>query len=172
MRDLNTYLKNRTISFNSLVKYGFKENKRSKENKENNTYYYEKEICDNQFKVIVEVKKNKLISKVIDIYNEEEYVLVDIEDAVGEFVGKIRQEYEKVLDDIIKKCTEKEVYKEKQSKQVINYIKEKYNDELEFLWEKLDDTAICRNKTNNKWYFLIGKNALKKIGIESDEEKE
>ncbi len=172
MRDLENKIKNRDIKMKELIKYGFREKKQKNQNNEKITYYYEKEICDNQFKIIVLVKDNKLFSKVIDLFDNEEYVLVDIEDAAGEFVGRIRQEYEIVLDDIIEKCTVKNVFKQKQSKQVIKYIEEKYYDELEFLWEKLNDTAICRNKINNKWYVLLGKVKLTKLGIHSNEEKE
>ena len=133
MRDLENKIKNRVISHKELIKYGFREKKQKNQSNEKITYYYEKEICDKQFKIIVLVKDNKLFSKVIDLFDNEEYVLVDIEDAVGEFVGRIRQEYEFVLDDLIEKCTMKNVFKQEQSKQVIKYIKEKYNDELEFL---------------------------------------
>ena len=31
---------------------------------------------------------------VLDLINEDEYILVDIQDSVGEFVGKVREEYE------------------------------------------------------------------------------
>ena len=34
-------------------------------------------------------------------------------------------------------------------------MKEKYNDELEYLWKKFPDNAIVRNKKNKKWYLLI-----------------
>ena len=60
------------------------------------------------------------------------------------------------------------MFKNKQSKEIIQYIKEKYKDELEFLWEKFDDCAIWRNKQNNKWYGLIVKISEKKLGIDSD----
>ena len=39
--------------------------------------------------------------------------------------------------------------------QIINYVKDKYHDELEFLWEKYDDCAVVRNKDNKKWYLLF-----------------
>ena len=40
-----------------------------------------------------------------------------------------------VSEDIINKCTIDEIYKNQQSKEVIKYIKEKYDDDLEFLWK-------------------------------------
>ncbi len=160
MRNLEYMLKNRVINNSSLIEYGFI--------KLGKKYEYSTEICNNQFEMIVQMQDNKMTSKLIDLMNKEEYVLVDVQNSVGEFVGKVRQEYEEKLQDIIKNCTSKEIFKFKQSKQVIEYIKEKYNDELEFLWEKFDNNAIWRNKQNNKWYGLIMAIPESKIGINSE----
>ncbi|MBR2289769.1 MAG: MGMT family protein, partial [Clostridia bacterium] len=91
-------------------------------------------------------------SKLIDLFGEEEYVLVDIEDAQGEFVGKVRASYETVLEDIVEKCTNPNVFKQSQTKEMMEYVREQYHDELEFLWEKFDNNAIWRNSKNQKWY--------------------
>lgn len=160
MRNLNDRLKNRIIDNKKLINYGFK--------MYDNKYMYNEKICNNQFEMIVEIKDNLVTSKLIDLLNEEEYVLVDVQDSIGEFVGKVRQQYEERLDDIINHCTEKEVFKQNQTKQIIEYIKEKYNDELEFLWEKYDDAAIWRNKQNNKWYGLLMIITEDKLGVESN----
>lgn len=37
----------------------------------------------------VTVENNKMTSKIFDLINEDEYILVDIQDSTGEFVGKI-----------------------------------------------------------------------------------
>lgn len=160
MRNLNDRLKNRIIDNKKLLNYGFKI--------QDNKYMYSEKICNNQFEMIVEIKDNLVTSKLIDLVNEEEYVLVDVQDSIGEFVGKIRQEYEEKLNDIIINCTEKEIFKQNQTKQVIKYIREKYNDELEFLWEKLENAAIWRNKQNNKWYGLLMIITEDKLGIDSN----
>lgn len=160
MRKFSKELKNKTINYEKLLKYGFK--------KENEKYIYKENICDNQFKMIVEVNRNQMISKLIDLANEDEYILVDIEDSVGEFVGTIREEYESKIKDILNHCTTLDAFKSKQAKEIIEYVKGKYNDELEYLWENFENTAIVRNKQNNKWYALIVKLSEEKIGINSD----
>ena len=135
-----------------LINYGFK----IKEDK----YVYEKDILNSMFKIVV-IYDNNFISKVIDNSTKEEYILVDIEGAVGDFVGSIKQEYDKVIDDIICKCFINDIYKSKQAKLIINYIRKKYQRELEFLWN--DKNAIVRNTNNNKWFILfmiISKNKL------------
>lgn len=161
MRDLSIKLKNKTMDYKKLIEYGFI--------KENNKYILRTKIYSNQFEAIINITENSKTSKLIDLVNGDEYILVDIESAEGEFVGKLKLEYENLLNDIIEKCTNPNIFQNEQSKEIIKYIKEKYNDELEFLWEKLDETAIWRNKTNNKWYGLMFKLRKNKLGIKSEE---
>lgn len=161
MRNLYNKLKNRKINYEELLKYGFE--------KENQKYIYKTKIQNNQFEVKVIISDKESYSKLIDLEDKSEFILVDLEASNGQFVGQLRQEYDKIIEDIIIKCTGKEVFKSKHAKQVIQYIEEKYGDELEFLWEKFDDNAIWRNKQNNKWYGLLITISKRKLGIESDE---
>ena len=155
MRNLNKYLKNKIIDYDKLLKYGFI--------KENNIYIYNKKVLENTFNIKIEINGKENTSKIIDLLTNEEYILVDINDAKGSFVGKVKEIYEKEINSFIENCTINNVFKSKQSKEIINYIKEKYNDELEFLWDNLDAAAV-RNKVNNKWYLVfmkINKSKLK-----------
>lgn len=161
MRDLRKILKNKIIDYEKLTKYGFIN--------DNGIYTYKTKIYHNQFEINIFFSQEEQYSKLIDIENNEEYVLIDIESSSGEFIGKLKQEYECIIEDIITNCTSKQVFKSKQSIDIINYIKKKYNDELEFLWEKFDDNAIWRNKQNNKWYALLLTVSKRKLGIESDD---
>lgn len=160
MRNFEKELKNKAINKTALLKYGF--------TKEQYSYVYSTTICNGQFEMIVEVQGNQMTSKLIDCASEEEYVLADIEDSVGEFVGRVRSEYEQKLQEILDSCTERNAFKGKQAKEIITYIRDKYGDELEFLWEKFDNIAIWRNKQNEKWYGLIGVIPANKIGLNSD----
>lgn len=160
MRNLDNKLKNRTINYEKLLKYGFK--------KENDIYIYKTYIYDGQFEVNIVISDTKKYSKLIDLENEMEFALVDIEDSTGEFIGGLRKDYEGIIEDIIIKCTNKEVFVSNQAKEIINYIEQKYNDKLEYLWEKFDDNAIWRNKQNNKWYGALLIVSESKLGIESD----
>lgn len=161
MRSLDNELKNKTINYNELLKYGFQ--------KENETYTYKTKIHDEQFEMIVTVKDEKMTSKLFDLANEDEYILVDVQDSTGEFVGKVREEYENELQNILTKCTTLNVFKSKQAKEIIEYIKEKYNDNLEHLWQKFPENAIWRNKENNKWYGALLILSKRKLEIDSDE---
>ena len=84
MRILNSELKNKTINYDELLKYGFIQ--------ENGIYFYKTKIYDEQFEINVTVENNKIMSKLFDLINEDEYILVDIQDSTGEFVGKVRED--------------------------------------------------------------------------------
>lgn len=161
MRSLNSKLKERKIDYEELLKYGFR--------KENEKYIYKTTIQNNQFEVNVIISDKENYAQLIDLEDKAEFILVDIETSTGQFVGQLRQDYDKIIEDIIIKCTYRKIFKSEQAKEVIKYIEEKYKDKLEFLWEKFDNNAIWRNKQNNKWYGIILTISKRKLGIESDE---
>lgn len=160
MRNLSFYFKDKSIEYEKLAEYGFIQSE--------NGFIFKKLIFDNQFKVIVEITQQKQISKVIDLVSNDEYVLADIKSSSGEFVGKIKEEYEDILNDIVDKCTTPNVFKSTQAKEIISYVKEKYNDDLEFLWAKFPENAVLRNKSNNKWYAVLMILPERKLGLDSD----
>lgn len=163
MRNLKENLKNRIILIELLEKQGFI--------KENNIYKYSKIILDNKFIVKIEYQNNNLTSKLIEIEFNDEYLQAD-SPSIGEYSNNIKKEYERVLDEVIKNISIKDIFKNVQTKKIIKYIQNKYNDSLEFLWEKYDDNAVIRNKINNKWYALIMKVSEDKLGINSNKKQE
>ena len=64
------------------------------------------------------------------------------------------------------------VFQTKQAQEIIRYIRNKYGDELEFLWPKSPKSAIWRNKTNRKWYALIMTVPRTKLGFNSGQPTE
>ena len=161
MRNLENYFKDRKINYNRLIEYGFIL-------KEDN-YYYEKIINDGVFKIVIEINKQQKIAKVIDLLNDQEYNLVDVKGATGNFVGKIKEIYEALINDIIDKCSDVDVFKSKQTIAIINYVKAKYDNDLEFLWKRSPKNAIWRNQNNRKWYGAVLVISKDKLKIESNE---
>lgn len=159
---LSEIFKNKKVVLSALPAYGFSE---SGEN-----FVYRAEILEGQMRLNVEIdKKGNIATKVSDGETDDEYTLFLVEDAVGGFVGSVREEYKKVMRDIAEKCCRTEVFAGSQTKLLVEYVREKYGDELEFLWEKYDDSAIWRRKDNYKWYALICKISKRKLGLPSDE---
>ena len=161
MRNLENYFKDRKINYDRLIEYGFIL-------KEDN-YYYEKIINDGVFKIVIEINKQQKMAKVIDLLNDQEYNLVDVKGATGNFVGKIKEIYEALINDIIDKCSDVDVFKSKQTIAIINYVKAKYDNDLEFLWKKSPKNAIWRNQNNRKWYGAVLVISKDKLKIESNE---
>ena len=162
MNFVEKIFKNKTCSFSKLKEYGFEFF--------NDKFTFSAQLCDNQFTLYVYILSSGEIStEVIDNNFNEEYSLHLVDYATGEFVTRVRNEYEGLLQDISNKCFVKQVFKSLQAMEIISYINNKYNDSLEFLWEKFDDNAIVRRKDNRKWYCVFMKISRKKLGQESDE---
>lgn len=154
---IDEIFKNVKADFGKLLEYGFI--------KKENNYVYNILIINGQFDLTISIsEKGDIKTELIDVATFETYVLHLIKSASGEFVGRVRSEVEKVLTDIKDKCFTSCIYKSKQAQLIINYIREKYNDELEFLWSK-SDTAIWRRKDNNKWYGTLQKVIGRKLGL-------
>ncbi|MDE6593608.1 MAG: MmcQ/YjbR family DNA-binding protein [Oscillospiraceae bacterium] len=113
----------------------------------------------------------RVASRVTERETGDEYALYKT-NADGAFVGTIREECENVLTDIADKCFEHDVFKMKQSRQIIDHVRRTYGDELEFLWEKFPDNAVWRRKDSGKWYGAVMVLPLKKLGLRSDETSE
>ena len=146
----------KNINYDKLISYGLR--------LDGNNYVYSKKIHNDEFNVIVSVSDDDITSKVIEVDSNEEYVLVDTS-STGSFILDLNNEYEEVVNDIFNKCFDKYDL----SNEVTLYIKNKYGDDLEYLWEKFPSYAVVRNKKNNKWYALIAKIEKNKIVGESKE---
>jgi len=161
MVDIDDLLKNRKIKTSQLVPFGFYENE--------NGYIYSIGLVDNQFEMIVTItREGKVSAEVIDLSSKERYILHRISGASGSFVGRIREEYERVLASIANDCFEPDVFKSEGARQVIRYVREKYQDELQFLWKRFPENAIFRRQDNAKWYAALLVLQKKKLGLDVD----
>lgn len=135
------------VNFKQIELYGFK--------KENNKYIFEKNFLKNDFKAVINIDDKGIISgKVIDLQINEEYTNINTE-MTGEFINKVRESYKDILIDIRNKCFENKYFIFDQSNRINKYIKDKYNNEPEFLWNKFPGYAVYRNEKNKKWYGII-----------------
>lgn len=155
-------LENKKINFTKLVNYGFIKN--------GEHYLYQTNIVDDQFDMQINVDSNgKFSTKVMDVTTKEEYVLHLAESINGVFVGQVRSEYQEILQDIINKCTDINIFKAKQTLEVIELVEEMYGDKLEFLWPKFPNNAIFRNGQTKKWYAAILSVKAEVIGKSGEE---
>lgn len=113
-------------------------------------------------------KKDMPDIKLTEAASGEEYILYRT-NAAGVFVGKVRAAVLDVLQDICAQCYEPAVFKGQQSLKLIAYVREKYGDELEYLWEKSPNNAVWRRKDTAKWYGVLLTLSRRKLGFPSDE---
>lgn len=148
-----------------LLLFGFK--------KEESNYVYRKILNPSGFILIVTVTPpNKIAAEIIDPAFNESYAFYLVENASGPFAGTIKKQYEETLAEITACCFELDVFQSSQTQRLIHYIKETYEEELEFLWLKCPSNAIWRRKDTGKWYGALLRVSKRKLGIESDESVE
>ena len=151
----NEIFKRNNVNFKKLKKYGFK--------KDNDNYVFEKPFLNDDFKAIINIDNKGIVSgKVVDLQVDEEYINIRTE-MIGEFVNKVRESYKNILIDIRNNCFEMNCFIFDQSNRINKYIKKKYNNEPEFLWDKFPGYAVYRNENNNKWYGIIMNLDLSKL---------
>lgn len=134
------------FDYSKLLNYGFK--------KENNIYYYEKYILDNNYKICIKIENNNVIGKIYDLIFNDEYLNLNVDSNLS-FNNKIKEEYINILKDIKNNCTKESLFVFKQSNEITNYIKRKYKVSPEFLWDKSSGNGVFRNKNNKKWFGII-----------------
>ena len=135
-------------------------------------YLYEQPILDGAFTLRVRVRADGVDACLIDAATDEPYTLFLVEDAQGSFIGEVRAAYCDALSDIAETCFAKTVFQSGYSQSVIEYARNTYGDELEFLWEKFPKNAILRRKNNRKWYAALLTISKSKLGAFPDEEIE
>lgn len=155
---------NKKYNPQKLLEFGFK--------KADSGYIYKTELMNNQFILTVNIDNSgKLTTETTEKDSGDLYTL-HLTYSEGSFVGELREEYNSVLKDIAQNCYEIGIFKYEYTYKVIDYIKEKYGDDVEYLWEKFPDNAVARRKDNKKWYLAILTVTKDKLGFESKEKVE
>ncbi len=144
-----------------LLRYGFQ--------KSEDDYLFDTRILNDEFtlSVIIDVQGN-VDTTLTELETNEEYVLYKTE-AQGAFIGDVRATIAVVLQDIADKCYRPSVYKQEQTISLIDYVREVYGDELEFLWKSSPTNAIWRRKDTGKWYGAVLTVEKSKLGLDSNE---
>ena len=155
---INSVFKFKRAAADKLESYGF--------TKEDGKLVYRTCICDTmRLTVVID---SEIKTEVWDLEAEEPYTLFLVDGAAGEFVGRVREEYTKVLEDIAEKCFETQIFKCEYTAQIIEYARKTYGDNEEYLWEKFPDNAVLRRKDTGKWYAAILTVPYSKFGIDRE----
>ncbi len=161
MPELESIFGNRKADAKKLFAFGF--------TKKGGTYAYSSNLLGGQFQLKVFVHKNGTVTA--DVYDTafgEVYTPVKVSGAMGGFVGKVKDEYEKQLKEISAQCFSSGIFEDGVTRKVIEHIQSTYGDAPEFLWPAFPKNAIFRRKDNAKWYAALLNLPKSKIGLEGD----
>ena len=162
MREVKNFIKDKKIDLKKLEEFGFK--------LIDNSYCYHTSLLKNQFKMTIKINlDNSIFTEIIDVETNEPYVLHLLEMKRSGYSEKVYKAYSQILEKIQKECFEDEIFKANYTKEIVAYIKNKYRDELEFLWEKSPKNAVVRRKSTKKWYVAILTVSKRKLNLDSDE---
>ena len=152
-------LENKKYNTKKLLDFGFKP--------VTDGYAYKTELMNGEFVLTVSIdKRGKVTTETIEKDTGDLYTL-HLTYSEGAFVGQIREEYNGILKDVAQSCCETSIFRYENTYKVIDYVKNKYNDDVEYLWEKFPDNAIARRKDNKKWYLAILTVGKDKLGFDS-----
>ena len=147
----------KAYQFNSkkAKEYGFVENQ--------GVWTYNSTILQEDFLMMVTVEDGDLSFRVYDQETGELYPQVHMESMRGSFVGAVREACLEVLYKIRKSCFDVQDFIYPQTKRVMTIVQRKYENQLEYLWEKSPDTAVLRHDDNQKWYAVLMKISWEKL---------
>lgn len=146
--DYDKFFRNRIINTRKLTEYGFEER--------GGRYYKKLPLCGGEMTLNLECDQAGIIkSDVVDVATGDIYTLHLVDGAQGEFVGKVRAEFENAIKDIADNCCDEQAFRFRQTSAVVQFAKQKYGDDLEFLWADTPDCAVLRRKDSGKWYAAI-----------------
>ena len=154
---MKDFFKDKKFNSDKLSEYGFVDN------------VYKTDIMDGEFSLTVKILENKITTELREKDTGELYTLHLVDDTNGVFIGQIKEEYEKVLNDISEKCSDYCVFKFKYTNLIIEYVKNKYGDDVEYLWKKFPENAVCRKQNNKKWYLALLTVTGDKLGLNTCE---
>lgn len=155
-------IKHRRVVQDKLIPFGFERTRQG--------FEYSEFILDGQFELKLFVKNDgTLYSRLVEAGFDDEYILHLVEGAEGEFVGRVKAAYDAVLDKFIQNCSETDIFQSEQAHAIIEYVRETYGDELEYLWEKFPENAVFRRKDTQSWYCALLILSRRKLGFDSDE---
>ncbi len=156
-------MKNKKLNREKILNHGFEVDGKN--------FIRRQKFLDDLTLTIIIDKGGSVTTKIVDA-DGEPYTLHLVEGASGSFVGTVKAEYERVLNEVVEQCFDDEIFKSAQTLKLIKFIGEKFSDEPEFLWEKYPNFAIFRRKDNRKWYALIANIPKKYLKLGGAEEIE
>ena len=155
---MTDFFENKRPDFAKLKAHGFSET--------DGVWRYHVRILNDEFELRVAVTgAGKVQCELVDTAFGEPYTMHLVPEASGEFVGRVREAYERALREIASACFESDAFREPITRRLIEHAREKYGDEPEYLWKNFPDDAVLRRKDTEKWYAGIFACKRKSLGL-------
>ncbi len=161
MIDLKGIFKNKQPDGGKLLKSGFS----LSDGKYRKTF----PILQGQFTMDVGIFADGTVDyHVYDAQTAEEYYLARVPDAAGVFVGGVHAACAEILQLIARNCCFTEHFRSGQTKRVLQYLKENFGADPEFLWKAYPDYAVFRVPAKKEWFALVAPVERRKFGRDED----
>ena len=130
-----------TPSFDKISLYGFI--------KKGKSYFFEQLFKEGEFKAVIEITASGgIIGTVYDMENGDEFLPLRVETQEGAFVGKVREEYEKILVNIRENCFSENYFIFPQTNRIASAIINKYGIAPVFMWKKFPNYGVFKNNAD------------------------
>ena len=140
--------KRTVIDFSVLPGYGFEHSAQG--------WVCTKEFMNGDFKAVITIDEHgKVAGEVYETDSNDVYLPLRVDEISSGFVGEVRGEYMRILEDIKQYCCHTNYFTFPQSNRLTRKIYERYGDSPEFPWDKFNRHGIFRNPYSRKWYALI-----------------
>lgn len=149
----------RKVILERLESFGFVKNE--------DVYIYKRTLL-NEFLAIVQIDKlGEVKGTIYDLSSNEEYVNYRNKNFNGEFVNRVRNAYQILLEEIAEACSIKRYFITDQANRITSQIDSLYHSKPEFLWDDDINTGVFRSPINQKWFgyitFIKGKKLDEKL---------
>lgn len=118
-------------------------------------YSYSENFLDDAFKAEIQIIDGKLQGKVIDTAFGEEYLAFNVDALAGGYVGEVREAYKEILLRIKSSCFRETVFVSAQANRIAKLIHERFDEDPDFPFKKMENYGVFRYPETKKWYGLI-----------------
>ncbi|MDO4814213.1 MAG: MmcQ/YjbR family DNA-binding protein [Gemella sp.] len=153
MLEIERIFHSKKANIEKLIKENFVENK--------GTFTRKYNLENKEFHVEISIKEENIKVRLFEKESGEEYTLIHSKAADGLFVNSLREEIKVVLENIAEICYENKGYKDS----ILKYVKEEFDIEPVYLWEKHPEFAVLRTKEKQKWIGLVMTISKEKLGL-------
>lgn len=143
------------LSEQKLLQYGC--------SKEGMTYRCIRKLKAPDFYAVITYAEQELHVEVYDAQLREPYTPFHVPGANGSFVSSIREEVEKLLEDMVQQCADGNPYRTR----ILDYVAERYQSYPQFPWKSAPEHGTLKTD-KGKWYGVIMHIPYRSLGIDAD----